>query len=106
MLNTEARSSIPAFWMSTHLADTKIVRSRDRGRSWDTEPNGFAVAPCANIEALTMACWPGGYELFVGDTEGTIHMSEDGGDNWTRIADEVAASPRATTRTPSTFPVS
>ena len=63
------------------------VRSRDHGRSWDTEPKGFAVAPCANIEALTMACWPIGYELFVGDTEGTVHMSEDGGDSWTRIAD-------------------
>jgi len=49
----------------------------------------FAVAPRANIEALTMACWPGGYELFVGGTEGTVHMSEDGGDSWTRIADEV-----------------
>ena len=79
----------PGFWMGTHVADTTIVRSRDHGRSWDTEPKGFAVAPRANIEALTMACWPGGYELFVGDTEGTVHMSEDGGDSWTRIADEV-----------------
>ena len=79
----------PGFWMGTHVADTTIMRSRDHGRSWDTEPKGFAVAPRANIEALTMACWPGGYELFVGDTEGTVHMSEDGGDSWTRIADEV-----------------
>jgi hypothetical protein len=71
------------------FARAPIVRSRDQGRSWDTEPKGFAVAPRANIEALTMACWPGGYELFVGDTEGTVHMSEDGGDSWTRIADEV-----------------
>jgi len=67
--------------MGTHVADTTIVRSRDHGRSWDTEPKGFAVAPRANIEALTMACWPGGYKLFVGDTEGTVHMSEDGGDS-------------------------
>jgi hypothetical protein len=59
----------PGFWMGTHVADTMIGRSRDHGRSWDTEPKGFAVAPRANIEALTMACWPGGYELFVGDTE-------------------------------------
>jgi photosystem II stability/assembly factor-like uncharacterized protein len=66
-----------------------LYRSSDHGRSWDTEPKGFAVAPRANIEALTMACWPGGYELFVGDTEGTVHMSEDGGDSWIRIADEV-----------------
>ena len=71
----------PGFWMGTHVADTTIVRSRDHGRSWDTEPKGFAVAPRANIEALTMACWPGGYKLFVGDTEGTVHMSEDGGDS-------------------------
>ena len=79
----------PGFWMGTPVADTTILRSRDHGRSWDTGPMGFAVAPRANIEALTMACWPGGYELFVGDTEGTVHMSEDGGDSWTRIADEV-----------------
>jgi hypothetical protein len=74
-----------------HVADTTIGRSRDHGRSWDTEPKGFAVAPRANIEALTMACWPGGYELFVGDTEGTVHMSEDGGNSWTRIADDVGS---------------
>ena len=36
-----------------------------------------------------MACSPGGYGLFVGDTEGTVHMSEDGGDSWTRIANKV-----------------
>ena len=53
-------------------------KAKKLARSWDTEPKGFAVAPRANIEALTMACWPGGYELFVGDTEGTVHMSEDG----------------------------
>jgi photosystem II stability/assembly factor-like uncharacterized protein len=75
--------------MNTHTADTTIVRSRDHGRSWDTEPKGFAVAPRANIEALTMAAYPGGYTLFVGDTEGTVHASEDGGASWSRIADEV-----------------
>ena len=66
-----------------------------------TEPKGFAVAPRANIEALTMACWPSGYELFVGDTEATVHVSEDGGDSWIRIADEVGVSPRAITPQPS-----
>ena len=68
----------PSFWMGTHVADTPIVRSRDHGRSRDNEPKSFAVAPRAKIEALTMACCPGGYELFVGDMEGRVHMSEDG----------------------------
>ena len=49
------------FHRNTQFAThTTIVRSRDHGRSWDTEPKGFAVAPRANIEALTMASWPGG----------------------------------------------
>jgi photosystem II stability/assembly factor-like uncharacterized protein len=79
----------PGYWMDTHTADTTIVRSRDHGRSWDTEAPGFAVAPRANIEALTMAVHPGGYTLFVGDTEGTVHASEDHGASWSRIADEI-----------------
>ena len=67
--------------MGTHVADTTIVRSRDHGRSWDTEPKGFAVAPRANIEALTMACWPGGYELFVGVDEPGKRQCEPGKDH-------------------------
>ncbi|HXQ54193.1 MAG TPA: hypothetical protein VN802_24065 [Stellaceae bacterium] len=79
----------PGFWMSTHVADTAIARSRDLGKTWDTVPRGFDVPPRANIEALTMAVHPGGYALFVGDTEGLVHSSEDGGDSWVRIADAV-----------------
>jgi photosystem II stability/assembly factor-like uncharacterized protein len=79
----------PGFWMSTHVADTTIARSRDLGRTWDTAPSGFDVAPRANLEAMTMAVYPGGYSLFVGDTEGTVHESDDGGDSWVRIADAV-----------------
>ena len=79
----------PGHWMGTHVADTTIVLSRDRGRSWDIAAPGFAVAPRANIEAMTMAAYPGGYTLFVGDTEGAVHASEDGGARWSRIADEV-----------------
>jgi photosystem II stability/assembly factor-like uncharacterized protein len=79
----------PGHWMGTHVADTMIVRSRDHGRHWDIEAPGFTVAPRANVEAMTLAAYPGGYTLFVGDTEGTVHASEDGGQSWSRIADAV-----------------
>ncbi len=32
----------PGHWHGKHVADTTIVRSRDHGKSWDTEPKGFA----------------------------------------------------------------
>lgn len=80
----------PGYWMKSHVADTAIVRSRDLGRTWDLAAPGFEVAPRANIEAMTLAAYPGGYTLFVGDTDGAIHASEDGGDSWTRIADTLA----------------
>ena len=50
---------------------------------------GFSVLPRANIEAMTLASYPGGFTLFVGDTDGAVHASEDGGETWTRIADAV-----------------
>ena len=83
--------------MGTHVADTPIVRSRDHGRSWDTEPKSFAVALVANIESLTMACCPVGYELFVADTEGTVHMSGRAATAGPASALSSAALPRAAT---------
>ena len=80
----------PGHWMGEHVADTTIVRSRDGGKSWDIEPKGFSVVPRANIEAMSVAAYPGGYTVFVGDTEGTVFASEDGGDNWSRITDQLA----------------
>ena len=80
----------PGAWRQSHVADTTVVRSRDSGRSWDLAPRGFAVAPRANIEAMTLAAYPGGYTLFVGDTDGGVHASADGGESWTRIADALA----------------
>jgi photosystem II stability/assembly factor-like uncharacterized protein len=77
----------PGKWRGDGVADTTVVRSRDGGKSWDTEPRGFSAAPRANVEAMTLASWPGGYAVFVGDTNGIVHMSEDGGESWVKIAD-------------------
>jgi photosystem II stability/assembly factor-like uncharacterized protein len=65
------------------------VRSRDGGKSWEPCERGFSVLPRANVEAMTLAAYPGGYTLFVGDTDGAVHASEDQGATWTRIADGV-----------------
>ncbi|HUK57918.1 MAG TPA: hypothetical protein VLV50_01710 [Stellaceae bacterium] len=79
----------PGVWRRTQVAETAIMRSRDGGASWEELRQGFSVEPRANIEAMTLASYPGGFTLLVGDTDGGVHTSEDGGDTWTRIADAV-----------------
>ena len=72
-----------------HDAGTTIFRSRDDGTHWEQLDRGIPeTAPC-NIEAMSIAAWPGGYSLFLGDTDGAVYMSEDGGDSFTRIADAI-----------------
>jgi hypothetical protein len=36
---------------------------------------------------MSLAAWPGGYSLFVGDTDGTVYLSENAGDSFERIAE-------------------
>jgi photosystem II stability/assembly factor-like uncharacterized protein len=79
----------PGVWRRTQIAETAIMRSRDGGKSWDELRQGFSVLPRANIEAMTIASYPGGFTLFVGDTDGAVHASEDGGDSWSRITDAI-----------------
>ena len=40
----------------------------------------------ANIEAITLVVWPGGFGFFAGTTDGDIFHSRDKGRTWTRIA--------------------
>lgn len=76
----------PGAWRKSHDAGTAILRSRDNGDHWEVLHNGIpGSAPC-NIEAMSLAAWPGGYSLFLGDTDGAVYLSEDGGDSFTRIA--------------------
>jgi hypothetical protein len=36
---------------------------------------------------MSLVTYPGSFSLFVGNTDGEVHASEDGGDTWSRIAD-------------------
>ena len=85
---TGARTD-PGVWRDTHAAETAIMRSRDGGKSWQELQQGFSVLARANIEAMSLASYPGGYTVFVGDTEGTVHASDDGGETWSRISGDV-----------------
>lgn len=76
----------PSLWRNSHFADGTVLRSRDGGRTWEDANRGLPEGTRANIEAMCVAGYPGGYALFAGDTDGRVFASEDGGDSWSQIA--------------------
>jgi len=81
----------PNIWRETGTAHSAIVTSRDNGESWTQILGGLPEELAGNIEAVTMAQWPGGYGFFAGTTDGDIFASVDRGDTWRCIAGGLAA---------------
>jgi photosystem II stability/assembly factor-like uncharacterized protein len=80
----------PGHWQKSHHAGGTIARSRDRGRSWTDASVGLPDDRRPNIEAMSLASWPGGFELFAGTTDGIVFASTDAAGTWTRIAGGLA----------------
>jgi photosystem II stability/assembly factor-like uncharacterized protein len=77
----------PGEWRRSHDAGTAILRSVDGGRHWELLHHGIPETALCNIEAMSVAAWPGGYSLFIGNTDGEVYLSENGGDSFTQIVD-------------------
>jgi photosystem II stability/assembly factor-like uncharacterized protein len=80
----------PTTWRRSHYADGTVVRSDDGGRSWTDIGQGLPDDRRANIEAMSLASYPGGFDLFVGNTDGEVFASAQG-ESWTRIASGLGA---------------
>src|SRR3712207_7857887 len=57
-----------------------------RSRTWELVTRGLPDHMRCNIEALSMAAWPGGFDVFAGTTDGDVFTTEDQGESWSRIA--------------------
>jgi photosystem II stability/assembly factor-like uncharacterized protein len=79
-------AAAPPEWRRTGRADASVARSRDGGRTWEPLDLGVPVPLRANIEALSLCAWPGGFSLFAGTTDGDVFASDDGGTTWGPIA--------------------
>lgn len=80
----------PGTWRQSHRADGTIARTRDRARSWTDASRGLPEDRRANIEAMSLADYPGGFTLFAGTTDGEVYASDDEAEYWTRIAARLA----------------
>jgi len=75
----------PGTWRKLHTADARIARSRDGGRTWEILTGGLPEHIRANIEAMAMDVWNGGFALFAGTTDGDVFYSDDEGEHWQTI---------------------
>jgi photosystem II stability/assembly factor-like uncharacterized protein len=79
----------PNFWVEQGTAKGTVMISEDGGQSWRAPLQGFPESR-ANVEALSVCAFSGGYDIFAGTTEGEIFMSADKGESWARIASGLA----------------
>jgi photosystem II stability/assembly factor-like uncharacterized protein len=87
---TAGAASGPGSWRETHAAFSRIARSRDAGRTWQYLEGGLPEKTRANVEAMTLNEYPGGFALIAGTTDGEVFFSEDEGETWTTIARDLA----------------
>lgn len=83
-------SGDPYSWNTTHWADGTVMKSTDGGHSWAPASAGLPDNNRANIEAMGLFAWPGGYELYVGNTDGEVYASADEAASWRRIAADLS----------------
>jgi photosystem II stability/assembly factor-like uncharacterized protein len=81
----------PTEWHASHYANGTVLASRDGGRSWSAADIGLPEERRANIEAMCIACYPTGFSLFAGNTDGEVFECEDGDGRWSRIAEGLGA---------------
>jgi photosystem II stability/assembly factor-like uncharacterized protein len=89
VLYTAGGRTGPGQWRTVPDADATIGRTRDGGRTWDFSQSGLPSHIRGNVEGVTVNTFPGGYELFAGTTDGDVFTSDNGGDSWTTIAQQL-----------------
>ncbi len=84
-------ASVPPTWIPNKSANSKIARSRDGGEHWQIVNNGLPPVMDGNFEAMALAAWDGGCEVYLGTTAGEVFASHDEGENWHQIVNGIPA---------------
>jgi photosystem II stability/assembly factor-like uncharacterized protein len=80
----------PATWRQSGSAGGKLYRSRDAARTWERVGGGLPEDTPHEYAALTLEDWGDSFSLFAATTGGAVYASDDGGERWELIADDLA----------------
>lgn len=81
----------PATWFETHDARARVSRSDDGGRTWHQVGGGLPDGLSGNIEAMVLEESPQGVSLFIATTAGEVFASDDCGESWAPVAEDLGA---------------
>jgi photosystem II stability/assembly factor-like uncharacterized protein len=76
-------ASFPGSWREKGTAKPAIMKSQDGGRNWTSVHEGKRNS----IEALSLVSRPGGWGLAIATLDGSVVLSEDGGESWQPVID-------------------
>lgn len=79
----------PYHWMQTKSANPRVARSIDGGNTWSISDNGMPERLDASFEAMAIESWPDGSSVYLGNTDGEVWVSDNGGDHWYRAIGNV-----------------
>ena len=75
----------PGAWPKEYDAGSRISKSTDGGRTWETMRNGLPDRVPAAFEAMCLEDWGDSFSIFGATGTGEIWCSDDGGDHWSEI---------------------
>jgi photosystem II stability/assembly factor-like uncharacterized protein len=76
----------PGSWREHQTSNSRISRSHDGGRTWEQ----LTDARPASVEAMLLEAHGNTFTLIAATTAGEILTSEDGGDTWNTVIDDLA----------------
>ena len=79
----------PNFWIEERSAKGTILLSEDGGHNWRSPRKGFPQGR-ANVEAMSICAYPGGYDILAGTSDGDVFLSSDEGETWHLILSGIA----------------
>lgn len=79
----------PGAWFADGFASSGIMKSTDGGDSWTELKNGLPEKVVGAYEGMSQHVWDGGMMLTVGSATGQLYTTENGGESWDCIAENV-----------------
>ena len=80
----------PGSWMENRYAGSRISKSTDGGRTWETLRGGLPDRLQTAFEAMALEDWGDSFSIFGATATGEIWASEDGGEHWSEIISGLA----------------
>lgn len=80
----------PGSWYRDHYAGSRISRSIDGGRTWQTVPHGFPHRLRPAFEAMCLEDWGASFSVLGATATGEVWCSDDGGEHWREVLSGLA----------------